>query len=1139
MNTQPPSPRDSSQCAVPSTAPSRAQAIQKGIKARAPPQSQAAGIMERRYNNTVERTPTGGGPTPSSLTSTRYSDTSSNNYELATPYYKNSAHPRSSTTKKDDNNITTRSNYLQNSMTSEFSARKSNPPTATSHPTVHMSNSNYQQQNLAGGKRLGQQQGMFSRINDENNPNDRLNIEQQQQQQPMDSFTLDSINSSDASSLSIHDGESALQHANKRWGNIDVDVLLKDQGVDNNNHQVDNQHHQQISRAESPLSAGRFAIGDDHSSITTSSLSLSPRHHGNGNHSSQIDQLQNLPLDTTTAVPSIRYSQEHTISHVTTNVVPGNNDPPPPTTTSETDAIHSRLHSLEIQHENLLSTNKALANQLRSDRERIVLLESSEEEARQEAALWEARWRDDFGQHTGSGNEASASLLEQLRGALLQKSKEEYDMLKHQLVALSRKFEKAAESYELLMAENKALREEVRQGGAVDGINSNAHWERRALDSEKELMKRKGELHQLTKTKQTLEERLNQLLESSETSRKDFEAIKDKLEQQHQAKIKQIASEAAQMIEVQTSSTASELVATTQENALLKEENKAQTEENEKLAEKVVDLERKINASLKDVSDLRKSLLDAETAIPKLETERNELREKITKLKHESSSSVGQVGALKKENERLKLLVPSLEEQVKNVQNGNKALRRENDDVKSKLSIIEEENIQVKSENLAMKERLDKEVEMAKALEQTDRNISKENSVLRSSISGFEHKLVTVEASLLEEREKVVAAEKARDLAVEKAEQFESQVKSLEYDISTANQFNEKKREEHLELQDNINELKRNILSLREEISAAAIAQSQLELELKQRKDECSSLRKQLDPMEKEKYRLELDNASLIEELESLKKSIDLNYMPNLENEGPDSIVKKLEERNRLLSDNIASLQKDLATSQLSQHEAESPMQSESSVVDDVRTDFDAMLQRLNDARAAAKKAASFLKDQRVEGTIDVTDTPTVVPDDNDANQFAHSSTNTPRQLSPDQYSSQSKNSVVSPEQARSDNPYESEALQPEMNVLKELEEKHSTEKSVLKSKFRGRLRRMKKEWELERKTILGLVATHSYSEVGADGRVTKSTPANYVEQLNADGMIPSAASCDAQSIASSYDETEAFIMNILNDIAV
>ena len=1081
--------------------------------------------MERRYNNTVDRTTAGGGPTPSSLTSTRYSDTSSNNYELATPYYKNSAYPRGSTTKKDDNNITTRSNYLQNnSMTSEFSARKSTPPTAMSHPTVHMSNSNYQQHNLAGGKRLEQQQGMFSRVNDENNPNDRLNIQQQlqqqqQQQQPMDSFTLDSINSSDASSLSIHDGESALQHANKRWGNIDVDVLLKDQeGVDKN--QVDNQ---QISRAESPLSAGRFGIGDDHSSITTSSPSLSPRHYGNGNHSSQIDQLQDMPLHTT-AVPS--------------HAVPGNNDPPP--ATSETGPIHSRLHSLEIQHENLLSTNKALVNQLKSDRERIVILESSEEEARQEAALWEARWRDDFGQHTGSGNEASTSLLEQLRGALLQKSKEEYDMLKHQLVALSMKFEKAAESYELLMAENKALREEVRQGGSNDDDNSNAHWERRALDSEKELMKRKGELHQLTKAKQTLEERLNQLLESSETSRKDFEAIKEKMEQQHQAKIKQIASEAAQMIEVQTSSTASELVATTQENALLKEENKAQTEENEKLAEKVVDLERKINASLKDASDLRKSLLDAETAIPKLEIERNELREKITKLQHESSSSVGQVGALKKENERLKLLVPSLEEQVKSVQNHNEVLRRENDDMKSNISIIEKENIQVKSDNLAIKERLDKEVETVKTLEQTDRNISKENSVLRSSISGFEHKLVTVEASLLEEREKVAAAERARDLAVEKAEQFESQVKSLEYDISTANQFNEKKREEHLQLQDNIKELKRNISSLREEISAAAIARSQLELELKQREDECSSLRKQLDPMEKEKYRLELDNASLIEELESLKKSVDLNYMPNLENEGPDSVVKKLEERNRLLSDNIANLQKDLATCHLSQHETESPMQSESSVVDDVRTDFNAMLQRVNDARAAAEKAASFLKsDQRVEGIIDVTDTPTVIPDDNDANQFVHSSTNTPRHLSPDQYSSQSKNSVVSPEQARSDNPNESEVLQPEMNLLKELEEKHSAEKTVLKSKFRGRLRRMKKEWDMERKAILGLVATNSHSEVGTDGRVTTSTPANYVEQLNADGMIPSTASCDVQSIASSYDETEAFIMNILNDIAV
>eukprot|EP00986_Skeletonema_menzelii_P021292 scaffold33929_cov171-Skeletonema_menzelii.AAC.1 len=200
-------------------------------------------------NNRIDRTPhhRNGGPTLSSLTSSAYrSNTRSNvssDYELATPY-NNAAYPIGATiTNENSNDMTNSDQNLQKSMTSEFSARKSSPPTATSHPSAHMSSERYRQHYS------GHQQGMLSRINDENNPNDRMidrDIDQHHQEEdaPFDSFTLDSINSSEASSLSIHEGESAVLKPHQRWGNIDAS--LKDQD------RVEEE--QQKSRANSPLS---------------------------------------------------------------------------------------------------------------------------------------------------------------------------------------------------------------------------------------------------------------------------------------------------------------------------------------------------------------------------------------------------------------------------------------------------------------------------------------------------------------------------------------------------------------------------------------------------------------------------------------------------------------------------------------------------------------------------------------------------------------------------------------------------------------------------------------------------------------------------------------------------------------------
>ena len=1124
-----PSPRDPRQCALPSKAPSRSKAIQNTIQARAPPQSQADAMINRHAVVGGNRTPHhrngNGGPTPSSLTSSAYKSNShsvvSSDYELATPYV-NAAYPIGAST-KNVNDMTTSTQHLQNSMTSEFSARKSSPPMAASHPSSFMSTARYQEQ------KLGSQTGEFFRVNDENNPNDKGNkINVGQEQTLFDSFTLDSINSSEASSLSIHDESPLLQQQEQRWGNINV--LLNGQ----NNVEAGKQT-ELLQLRTNPLSTGPTTIDDDDHSSITNSLSPSRTSGRNYGNSFQLEQHQDRQQIVDVERPHLLIYEQNA-SRASNNE---NNNPSP---LADASPLHSKIRSLDTQHKDLLSENNALASQLKLDQQRIDTLESSEEEARQEAALWEARWRDDFGRHTGGGDESSPLLIEQLRGALLQKSKEEYGVLRREFVALTSKLEKAKGSYAMLMAENEALREEVREAG---GTGTMSHWERRALDSEKDLMKRKGELHQLMKEKRALEERVNQLLEKSERSRKEFDAVQKKLDEQlknerdvHETKMKQITSEAAQMIEEETSKKNEELVAAKQENIVLKEENKAAGAENEKLAERVVDLERKINASLSDASDLRNSLLDAETAIPRLETERNNLREKVDKLQNDYSLYLDKVQALSSENGRLKLLVPRLEEQVTTALAENESLQRDNSDMKSKINEFERKSTNLKSDNLALKQRLDKELEMVKTLQQTDSRTSKENSLLRSSIDGLEHKLITVEAHLSDEREKVAFADSARDEAEEKASQFESQVKRLEYDLSAANQLNANKREEHLQLENNIQELKKNISSLREEISAAAIARSQLELELKQREDECSSLRCQLDPTLKEKYRLELDNASLIEEIECLKKSIASNSSLAAtewgSEEPPESIINRLEEKNLALTDYIATLQKDLTSMQLSRPETK-PTPNESPMIGNDGTDTTPLLpadvlEQLKDARAAAKQTALFLSEQREE-CIQMDATPTqslVIPDDS-ADQCKHAVTNTPHQQSPKHLSSLSANTVVSPEHAQHNIQHGNN------DILIQLEERHSAEKSVLKSKFQGRLRRMKKEWDLERKAILGLVANNAGVDLHRGSTPSNNAQSN-MQQFSSDNRLPSAVG-EVHSIASSFDETEAFVLNILNGI--
>jgi len=1032
----------------------------------------------------------------------------------------------------------------------------------------------------------------------------------------------------------------------------------------------------------------------------------------------------------------------------------------------EVSELRSKLRHVETQLQNITTANNSLQNRLVENETRIENLVASQEEARQEAALWEARWRDDFACNVEGSDHKP--VLEKLRGALLQKSREESESLKTKLNSLQSKLREMEDSHSAqltaLLSENKELHKKLEQTeeGIVENITkqstsrssiiteSNAlaqmdriakesreseqrwsskfasaqkefdqmrremstlqnqkkvllermksteksarDWEKRAIDSKKQLSDCQDELNRTTNAKNALLEEFNHHRESSELLRKGYQSIHEKLEQKLKEETEEQNDDSEKTNQVlpdddcATSKTIQELESTvarlSQENDTLVEENASVSKENEKLARRFVELERALDTASIEASECRASLQSAENRISSLSEEKEELRETIRRIETEHTATIAElegisqdlansrsgeeraqeqlielqqeaeearreVESLSEQNRMLNSQVSSLNEYHTNAQEELESWQQAKEDLEAEVNTLSAENERLNSENAVVNERLDNAQQQISTLqrsqlEQTSQSgpIVEENRILRSSLAGLEHQIERIESDLSNERQSLAATKHARDQAERKIGEMETQIKNLQHDLSTARSAMSSKRDEYMRLQRDMGEMKKLITSLREEISAAAISRSHLELELKQREDECVSLRRQLDPLQKEKYRLELDNSDLSDQISKLKmvsrdRSGEQGFVPE-RNVTSDELVTSLEAKNDELAQYIASLQLDLAklqnsrlttdnlqsASQYIPKGSEKPCETkddkESSETIGTKTVTKesnglhhsclshqlvtskiprSMLEQLSQARAAVKETSFLLKAQRgnieagkasmmlssfdrVQGPprnsdIKIAATPSHEQQTDD--QSSSGEYQTPRQsefvssnfptASTPIYSidpSHNESTVQKDEDAnffyrkKSSSSPKRESIRSDESSKQvnnaylyiQMEEKHSAEKDILKTKYRERIRCMRKEWEGERKAILNLISTEPGFEVSNGDQVYQiiKTPVRRLANKHDDDAVADSKTVTLTSQSQtplveptnssddSFLETEAFVMNILNE---
>ena len=920
--------------------------------------------------------------------------------------------------------------------------------------------------------------------------------------------------------------------------------------------------------------------------------------------------------------------------------------PTPPNTQEST-----KVHSLQLQLNQLQTQNATLQSRIEHDALKIQQLSSLEEEARQEAALWEAQWRNDGGDNL---------LLEDLRGALLQKTKEEVKELQMKLMQMNHSGD--AVEMNLLQSENEVLRKELstllshgpsspsstaqseamrrldrmaqtsreseqkwaarvkgveekldllRRDNKVligenerlkcdmEGISKNYEGEKKLKEMENMLNRDRGEISRLVKEKSELVEELRKCRDIIDKTRADHESIRSEFEtrlkeqtQLHSAELEKVwgkkkptMDRGSDAIPFNDEKLESALAQTSQENMTLREENASVSAENERLAKRCVELETSVKEAVSSGEDLRLALLSAESRIDEFEKEKAELEESVREIEQRVASAAIEeeetrrrldetvaakesverqlqsvlsdkdqlskdLLALKRENEMIEAKNVSLEEYHANAQEELKSWQTANEELEAKLSATAEENATLTSNNLAMKERLDERQLLLDTIRknEVDGPLVDENRLLKTSLSGLENQLHRVESSLEKERASLTSTEQARQHAEKRIGELENQMQSLQNEINTAHSKTASEKDHQLRLEKQTTELKETIATLREEISSAAISRSHLELELRQRQDECVTLRKQLDPVQQEKYRLELDNVNLSEQIESMRKP----DRSDLDQDGMRSdLVKRLEEKNDALAECISSLQTDMIAFQNKSSATHATyVRLDKSAVDTACHNLTYssstpkstrpmiprdMMQQLDRARAAVKETASIIKAQRraLDSTVLLSPIPT------HSSQSSQSSSLLPSEIATAPLT-QLHNQSMSADRAMPSTP----SVEARSNLQSQLEDEHMAEKSAIKTKYRERIRRIQKEWEGERKAILNLIASPSVGAAGNELRVVKSPVNNRSVSLHSESVpqhvmakTPYSTCCDTETIDSSYVETETFVMNILNEL--
>eukprot|EP00956_Cyclotella_meneghiniana_P045267 scaffold361509_cov70-Cyclotella_meneghiniana.AAC.1 len=435
-----------------------------------------------------------------------------------------------------------------------------------------------------------------------------------------------------------------------------------------------------------------------------------------------------------------------------------------------------------------------------------------------------------------------------------------------------------------------------------------------------------------------------------------------------------------------------------QEKMTLQEENAGVSAENERLAKRCVDLERAVKDVVAKAQEVGGALHHAQHRMEVLEGDKAELEKSIREVRdrmvvvssaeERTQKSVEQVTAEKEsikqqlqsvlvELEKLQSSNISLEEDRVTTQNELQSLQLAKDELQAHLTAASEENHKLVSNSIALEQRLEeRQLQLDTIREkEVEGPLVEENRLLKSSLSGLQSQLHSVEGALETERATLIATNQARQHAEQRIGELENQLTTLQGELRVSTLKSASGKDEHTRLEKQMAELKATVTSLREEISSAAISRSQLELELRQRQEECLALRKQLDPIQQEKYRLELDNANLSEQIHSFTKQ------SNCEDDHEEEVfrselVRRLEEKNDALAQCISSLQSDMMAFQnksvitspaVQRGQSSCPTNGNSPKTpkcNKIIVPKD-MMEQLNRARAAVKETASIIKAQR------------------------------------------------------------------------------------------------------------------------------------------------------------------------------
>ena len=212
---------------------------------------------------------------------------------------------------------------------------------------------------------------------------------------------------------------------------------------------------------------------------------------------------------------------------------PSNNDNTAPLITAlqplPNQEVHIKQHQLQLQLHQLQSINTTLTSRLNNDAVTIAQLTQNEEEARQEAALWEAKYRDDTS-NTNNNNEGL--LLEDLRGILLQKTKEEVMVLQQKLYDMSQNKSSLCsnddERMERLSKENAELRHRLQKTTTTPSSPSTLQSEAMERLDRMAQSARESE-YKWSARVQDCEMKLDQLRKENTTLTKEYELVKSQL----------------------------------------------------------------------------------------------------------------------------------------------------------------------------------------------------------------------------------------------------------------------------------------------------------------------------------------------------------------------------------------------------------------------------------------------------------------------------------------------------------------------------------------------------------------------------------------------------------------------------------